>query len=353
MSRLIPFRFMPGSWGLKGAAFDHAEAHYSLTGEALERRLLDLQYKDEPTILRKKQLGIDLKYDKMTEYDHDVAVYLLDLSGTRKDRAAIDLKHGKIDEYQYEINSIVTEENTFDFDVLAIKLKFGKITSYEHDVAVADLVATDATDRAIRMLEVERNHKRINDYDFEVAVAKLSFDEAAMTRAILDIDLKFGKMLQYDHDVAIADIEAKDANDRKIRLLAVELSNKRIDEYEYDIQKAKLTITDDLALELRLIEIDAEHGKVSDIAAQKATATANGIPWVGVIEDSFDPEKGVEGFTIKLDWNEFWIAELKESGYDGYEEDDVVRAWFQDVCQETSTLDDMKVIAFPNHREGS
>ena len=47
MTRLIPFRFLPGSWGLKGDTYERARIEYELTGVEKEIALAQVGIKDE------------------------------------------------------------------------------------------------------------------------------------------------------------------------------------------------------------------------------------------------------------------------------------------------------------------
>ena len=64
----------------------------------------------------------------------------------------------------------------------------------------------------------------------------------------------------------------------------------------------------------------------------KAEATAKKLPWVGVLETHVNPDNPANGF-FELDWNEYFIVQLKGHGYDGPTEESIVDAWFQSLCR--------------------
>jgi hypothetical protein len=66
--------------------------------------------------------------------------------------------------------------------------------------------------------------------------------------------------------------------------------------------------------------------------AGKAEATAKKQPWVGVLETHVNPDNPANGF-FELDWNEYFIVQLKGHGYDGPTEESIVDAWFQSLCR--------------------
>ena len=105
LRRWIPFRFTPASWGLVGDAYREAEAHYHLTGKALERRLLEIRWQNDPTTLQREVLDLDLRYGDISEYD--AALRRVDMNhppGVEHDlaRLEVDYQHNKLDKFTYE-----------------------------------------------------------------------------------------------------------------------------------------------------------------------------------------------------------------------------------------------------------
>jgi hypothetical protein len=64
----------------------------------------------------------------------------------------------------------------------------------------------------------------------------------------------------------------------------------------------------------------------------KEQATYNKEPWVGVLETHVNPDNPSNGF-FELDWNEYFIVQLKSHGYDGPTEESIVDTWFQNLCR--------------------
>jgi hypothetical protein len=64
----------------------------------------------------------------------------------------------------------------------------------------------------------------------------------------------------------------------------------------------------------------------------KEEATYNKQPWVGVLETHVNQDNPSNGF-FELDWNEYFIVQLKSHGYDGPSEESIVDVWFQSLCR--------------------
>jgi hypothetical protein len=67
-------------------------------------------------------------------------------------------------------------------------------------------------------------------------------------------------------------------------------------------------------------------------ASPKEEATHNKQPWVGVLETHVNPDNPSNGF-FELDWNEYFVVQLKSHGFDGPTEESIVDAWFQSLCK--------------------
>jgi hypothetical protein len=67
-------------------------------------------------------------------------------------------------------------------------------------------------------------------------------------------------------------------------------------------------------------------------AETKIRATENKEPYIAVLQTHVNPENVRNGF-FELDWNEYFVLQLKEAGYQGTSEEDIVNQWFQELCK--------------------
>ena len=63
----------------------------------------------------------------------------------------------------------------------------------------------------------------------------------------------------------------------------------------------------------------------------KAKATKEKKPYVEVLETKLDPKNPRNGF-FELDWNEYFVRDLRLAGYQGDSEEAIVDAWFKELC---------------------
>lgn len=64
----------------------------------------------------------------------------------------------------------------------------------------------------------------------------------------------------------------------------------------------------------------------------KERATENKEPWVAVLDTHVNKENVRNGF-FELDWNEYFVLQLREAGYKGETDEAVVDKWFQELCK--------------------
>jgi hypothetical protein len=102
-NRLIPFKLLPASWGLKGEYFDRAEANYLFEGYDLALRLAEIDLGVETIEFKRRQIELDHEYGYIDEYTRDLRL-LEHFEGDEETKMVaeveLEVKHGKIDPKQ-------------------------------------------------------------------------------------------------------------------------------------------------------------------------------------------------------------------------------------------------------------
>lgn len=65
---------------------------------------------------------------------------------------------------------------------------------------------------------------------------------------------------------------------------------------------------------------------------QKEIATARKEPWVAVLNTHINKDNIRNGF-FELDWNEYFVLELRAAGYKGSSDEEIVDLWFSELCK--------------------
>jgi hypothetical protein len=79
----------------------------------------------------------------------------------------------------------------------------------------------------------------------------------------------------------------------------------------------------------------AERAKETERVAKlspKELATEKKEPWVAVLTTHVNKENIKNGF-FELDWNEYFILQLRDAGYHGSSDEEIVDAWFSELCK--------------------
>lgn len=64
----------------------------------------------------------------------------------------------------------------------------------------------------------------------------------------------------------------------------------------------------------------------------KEMANEKKEPWVAVLDTHVNKENVRNGF-FELDWNEYFVLQLRSAGYTGESDEAIVDKWFQELCR--------------------
>lgn len=70
----------------------------------------------------------------------------------------------------------------------------------------------------------------------------------------------------------------------------------------------------------------------------KEIATEKREPWVAVLDTSINPRDPRNGF-FELDWNEYFVDQLRFAGYKGDTDEELIDRWFRDLCLSVAAED--------------
>jgi hypothetical protein len=86
----------------------------------------------------------------------------------------------------------------------------------------------------------------------------------------------------------------------------------------------------------------AEESVTATGKTAKEIATENKEPWVAVLDTHVNKDNIRNGF-FELDWNEYFVLQLKTNGYQGDTEESIVDQWFQDLCRNIGSESDINM----------
>jgi hypothetical protein len=170
-------------------------------------------------------------------------------------------------------------------------------------------------------------------------------------KAHLEIDFELDLVDEYEY--MIDKLRLSDNPDPE-EILKIDLKYKKIDQYDYDIAMAKRMFSDENSIEYQSAMLTADYraGKITKNEYEKTMAIAHNEPWVGITEHGYNSEEGIDGLFFELDWNDQWVDYLKLNGYIGFTSEQIVDQWFSDVCrsQASVVVDDMQPVPFNSRR---
>jgi hypothetical protein len=107
-----------------------------------------------------------------------------------------------------------------------------------------------------------------------------------------------------------------------------------IDKIEAEVAEAtKLKVQAEAEAAIAVASADeAKEKERLALLNPKELATEKKEPWVAVLDTHVNKDNIRNGF-FELDWNEYFVLQLKEAGYIGETEEAVVDQWFQELCR--------------------
>lgn len=115
-----------------------------------------------------------------------------------------------------------------------------------------------------------------------------------------------------------------------------------IDKVEAEIKKAaeeKIAKIEAEAAEAARLKIEAENAAVAAKEQErlaklspKELATEKKEPWISVLNTHINKDNVRNGF-FELDWNEYFVLQLRKAGYRGATDEEIVDLWFQELCR--------------------
>ena len=84
------------------------------------------------------------------------------------------------------------------------------------------------------------------------------------------------------------------------------------------------------AIKEPVVEKTQEEIRRAALETEKQSATANGEPWVAVLDTQVNPDNIKNGF-FELDWNNEFIEQLLDAGYKGESQEEIVDQWFRTI----------------------
>jgi len=72
----------------------------------------------------------------------------------------------------------------------------------------------------------------------------------------------------------------------------------------------------------------------------KEIATEKKEPWVAVLNTHINKDNIRNGF-FELDWNEYFVLQLRTAGYTGETDEAIVDSWFSELCRNVGAEEDV------------
>lgn len=172
-------------------------------------------------------------------------------------------------------------------------------------------------------------------FERDIKLIELADDSPERKKKLLKTKLEYQVIDDRDFQLGIIDIETEgDPVKNKLAKLTLDFDQDRISFDDYALTVAEVEFgKESVEFKLAEVEVMKNRNQLTDLEYEKKVATIKQEPWVRVASSSYDPQDGIDGFSFELDYNHFFLQFLKENGYTGLRDDEIVEEWFNDISK--------------------
>ena len=144
--------------------------------------------------------------------------------------------------------------------------------------------------------------------------------------------LEFGEMSKYDYEMQLIHLDKTynglSEHEEATRTLEVQFEYGIIREEEYEAEKIEL-MEDSEEKKFLTYEHLFKFGHISEKEFLKHKASYNKEQWVDV--EIVRHGDGINDFSIEVDWNDEFIAFLRDNDYNGETDEEIIEFWVGDL----------------------
>lgn len=171
-------------------------------------------------------------------------------------------------------------------------------------------------------------------YDAEIARAELVDDEIEKQKTILRINKKYSKINDLSYEIGMIRLNNDLISDLDYKKAELQIRKKYNDLTEREFMESELELMPDSKdKEILTLAFLYKFHEITEDDYQKGIATVNEKVWWKLTLSS-DNNEEVE---ISLDYNEFFVKKLQETGHPGNDENEIVDFYVKDLGRKLAT----------------
>ena len=175
------------------------------------------------------------------------------------------------------------------------------LTGYELDFKLLEIdFEPETKEYKQKRLVLLKKYKKISEIDFELEMLNLD---------------------HYNHET----------NDYRYNRLYILKQHNMISEEEYEF--GILDVMDKYSEEYKRkkLNLELQYNIITEQQHKREMSTLDGEEYFEILRGEWDPEQGM---IFEFDWNSVFLDNLRENGFRGETDSDLVNSWFDDVCRQ-------------------
>ena len=112
----------------------------------------------------------------------------------------------------------------------------------------------------------------------------------------------------------------------------LDLKYKKIDEYEHDKNQINIMSSEmkDIDVKIDYLKCELKHNKIDALEYEKRLNDLYQKPWAK-IHLNYNEDDDPANMEVEIIYNDYFIKKLKQQGYSGESNDDMVQSWLKQV----------------------
>ena len=122
---------------------------------------------------------------------------------------------------------------------------------------------------------------------------------------------------------------------KKLKILEIQKKYSEISDYDFEIKKLNILLEHNMIesekYDKYINDVNLKFNKISNKEYKKINHNLKKLPWFDISSELIIAENGDINISLEFDWNEYFIEYLKDIGYKGSNEREIIDKWFYDL----------------------
>lgn len=167
-------------------------------------------------------------------------------------------------------------------------------------------------------------------------------------KSVLNLNKNFlnGRIDRYTYEMKLIDYEELEDKEKQKKRNRTDFFHGKIGEYDLALRNLNLENLSKKEYDIQKLQIRYDYGEVEHDEFCKELANLKQESYVKV-DVNYNPKLNTSPF-IEVDWNDVFINEIKDAGFNGANDEEIISAWIDAICVQIAAENESIIVADPN-----